>query len=114
MDRRRFLSLSTFYTVAVATGMVSACGDDDGGGNGSGSTAPSMPSGTFAFAEGVASGDPRDTSAVFWTRCTGGSGATAQGSVPLTLQVSTAQDFSQLADTPRHDRRAPVPRRSHR
>jgi alkaline phosphatase D len=96
MDRRRFLSLSTFYTVAVATGMVSACGDDDGDGNGSGSTAPSMPTGTFAFAEGVASGDPRDTSAVFWTRCTWGSGATSQGSVPMTLQVSTTQDFSQL------------------
>src|ERR1700754_339900 len=93
MDRRRFLSLSTFYTVAVATGMVSACGSDE---DGSGNTAPSMPTGTFAFAEGVASGDPRDTSAVFWTRCTWGSGATSQGSVPMTLQVSTTQAFSQL------------------
>ncbi|SAK91152.1 Alkaline phosphatase D precursor [Caballeronia calidae] len=97
MDRRRFLSLSAFYTVAAATGTLAAChsGDDndnDQGGNGS--TPP--PAGAFAFPQGVASGDPRDVSAVFWTRCVAnGSGASA-ASVPVTLQVSTQQSFAQL------------------
>ncbi|SAK70075.1 Alkaline phosphatase D precursor [Caballeronia fortuita] len=100
MDRRRFLSLSTFYTVAAATGTLAAChsGDDDNGngnntGNG-GSTPP--PAGAFAFPQGVASGDPRDVSAVFWTRCIANAGAAAASPVAVTLQVSTQQGFSTL------------------
>ncbi|CDY75847.1 Phosphodiesterase/alkaline phosphatase D [Caballeronia glathei] len=95
MDRRRFLSLSAFYTVAAATGTLTACHHDDDNNPGS-STPPPPPTGTFAFPQGVASGDPRDVSAVFWTRCTGSSGA-APGAVALVLQVSPLQDFSQLA-----------------
>ncbi|GJH17173.1 alkaline phosphatase D family protein [Caballeronia novacaledonica] len=100
MDRRRFLSLSTFYTVAAATGTLAAChsGDHDDGGNpGSGGSTP-PPAGAFAFPQGVASGDPRDVSAVFWTRCVanGSITATSPSPVALTLQVSAQQNFAQL------------------
>ncbi|MFL9911213.1 alkaline phosphatase D family protein [Paraburkholderia sp. RL17-337-BIB-A] len=92
MDRRRFLSLSAFYTVAAATGTLTACHSHDDGG-----AAPPPPAGSFAFPQGVASGDPRDTSAVFWTRCAGGASATsAPTSVPLRLDVSTQADFSAI------------------
>ncbi len=96
MDRRRFLSLSTFYTVAATTGTLTAChsGDDNNPSSG-GSTPP--PSGAFAFSQGVASGDPRDVSAVFWTRCVANNASSGNAAIALTLQVSPMQDFSQLA-----------------
>ncbi|WP_250490491.1 alkaline phosphatase [Caballeronia sp. INML2] len=100
MDRRRFLSLSAFYTVAAATGTLAAChsGDHDDNGNagGGGSTPP--PAGAFAFPQGVASGDPRDVSAVFWTRCVanGSNAAASPSPVAVTLQVSAQQNFAQL------------------
>jgi alkaline phosphatase D len=100
MDRRRFLSLSAFYTVAAATGTIAAChsGDHDDNGNagGGGSTPP--PAGAFAFPQGVASGDPRDVSAVFWTRCVanGSNAAASPSPVAVTLQVSAQQNFAQL------------------
>ncbi|MDR5735084.1 alkaline phosphatase D family protein [Caballeronia sp. LZ025] len=97
MDRRRFLSLSAFYTVAAASGTLVAChhsSDDEGSGNGG--TPPPPPTGAYAFPQGVASGDPRDTSVVFWTRCVAKAGGAGQP-VPLTLQVSPLADFSQLA-----------------
>jgi alkaline phosphatase D len=94
MDRRRFLSVSTFYTVAAASGTLTAChsSHDDNPG-----TAPATPAGTFAFSQGVASGDPRDVSAVFWTRCVATAAASAANPVALTLQVSPLANFSQLA-----------------
>ncbi|WP_244816558.1 alkaline phosphatase [Caballeronia sp. Lep1P3] len=100
MDRRRFLSLSAFYTVAAATGTLAAChgssNDNGGGSSGNGGTPP--PSGAHAFAQGVASGDPRDTSVVFWTRCVANANPSAsQAAIALTLQVSPLPDFSQLA-----------------
>ncbi|WP_277187705.1 alkaline phosphatase [Caballeronia sp. BR00000012568055] len=94
MDRRRFLSLSTFYTVAAASGTLTACHHSNDDDNGSGGTPP-PPVGTNAFPQGVASGDPRDVSAVFWTRCVAKAGSTAP--VAVTLQVSPMPDFSQLA-----------------
>ncbi|MDR5882348.1 alkaline phosphatase D family protein [Caballeronia sp. LZ032] len=96
MDRRRFLSLSAFYTVAAASGTLAACHsshDDDS--NPGGGTAPPPAAGAFAFPQGVASGDPRDVSTVFWTRCVA-NGSASQTPVTLTLQVSTQQDFAQL------------------
>ncbi|RKT13962.1 alkaline phosphatase D [Paraburkholderia sp. RAU2J] len=98
MDRRRFLSLSAFYTVAAAAGSLAAChsGDDNNG------PAPN-PVGMYAFPQGVASGDPRDVSVVFWTRCIANPNNTANAStpsnVPLLLQVSARPDFGQLAAT---------------
>lgn len=99
MDRRRFMSLSMFYTVAAASGTLAAChhsSDDEGGSSAGGGTTP-PPSGVYAFAQGVASGDPRDTSIVFWTRCVANASSASQTAIALTLQVSTLPDFSQLA-----------------
>lgn len=95
MDRRRFLSLSAFYTVAAASGTLTACHHSDDDDNGS-STPPPPPTGAYVFAQGVASGDPRDTSVVLWTRCVANGGNAAQP-VALTLQVSPLADFSKLA-----------------
>jgi alkaline phosphatase D len=81
MDRRQFLAGAAFFTVAGAG--LSACG---GGGD------AGVPAGQYAFAQGVASGDPREGSLVFWTRCTRSNGALAD--VPLQLQVSASPDFS--------------------
>lgn len=109
MDRRRFLSLSTFYTVVAATGTLAAChGHDDDNGSSGNPTVPPPPVGSFAFPQGVASGDPRDISAVFWTRCTG-SATNTTAAVPLRLDVSAQADFAnpvasvQLSALPDYD-----------
>jgi alkaline phosphatase D len=98
MDRRHFLESSAFFTIAAATGVLLVpkrvhAADDDARKH------------RYRFAQGVASGDPRDRSIVFWTRCvpepeTGGAASQAtQGverTVPLRLEVSTSADFSTL------------------
>ena len=82
MDRRQLLKRGAFFTVAAATGALAACGDSF------------EPSGTFQFAQGVASGDPRGTSLVFWTRCVRADGGTAD--VAVQLHASTRADFSDV------------------
>lgn len=87
MDRRQFLSRSAFFTVAAAS--LTACG---GGGGTEGA-------GTYQFPQGVASGDPRESSLVFWSRCVRTTGAA--GDINVRLQVSTTAQFSSLlADLP--------------
>jgi len=87
MDRRQFLSRSAFFTVAAAS--LTACG---GGGGSEGA-------GTYKFPQGVASGDPRESSLVFWSRCVRATGVS--GDISVRLQVSTtAQFFNLLADLP--------------
>jgi alkaline phosphatase D len=81
MDRRQLLKRGAFFTVIAATGALAACGGDS-----------DEPAGTYRFDQGVASGDPRDTSCVFWTRCVRAGGGTAP--IDVLLQVSTAADFS--------------------
>jgi alkaline phosphatase D len=83
MDRRQLLRHGAFFTVAAATGALAACGGDS-----------TEPAGTYLFAQGVASGDPRDTSIVFWTRCVRASGGAAD--VPVQLLVSATADFAVL------------------
>ncbi|HKT63821.1 MAG TPA: alkaline phosphatase D family protein, partial [Burkholderia sp.] len=94
MDRRRFLKSSTFFTIAAATAKL-------------GAPRAALPAGAAGahlqrFPQGVASGDPRDRSIVFWTRCVPASGGIqhpAKGvarAVPLRLDVSTQPDFSTL------------------
>lgn len=88
MDRRQLLKRGVFFTVAAATGAMAAC---------SGDSLP--PSGTYLFAQGVASGDPRDTSVVFWTRCVRADAAAED--IRVELQVSATADFGTLlAHTP--------------
>ena len=81
MDRRQLLKRGAFFTVAVATGALAACSGD-----------PAPASGTYLFDQGVASGDPRATSVVFWTRCVRADGAAEM--IPVHLQVSTTADFA--------------------
>lgn len=81
MDRRQLLKRGAFFTVIAATGALAACGGDT-----------DEPAGTYKFDQGVASGDPRDTSCVFWTRCVRADGTTAP--IDVLLQVSTAADFN--------------------
>jgi alkaline phosphatase D len=91
MDRRQFLARAAFFTVVPAA--LGACGgsddEDDTGGS-----APPPPAGRAAFPQSVASGDPRDSSVVFWTRCVNADGSPAD--VPLSLQVSTNDRFDTL------------------
>ncbi len=79
-ERRRFVERALFFTIVPAA--LAACGG--GGGD-------DEPTGQYAFPQGVASGDPKDTSAVFWTRVVRSNGATDD--VKVTLQVSTSAAF---------------------
>ncbi|MGO4330776.1 alkaline phosphatase [Cupriavidus sp. 2TAF22] len=85
MKRRHFLKSSAFFAIAVASGALTACGSGPPG-------VASARKGRYLFPQGIASGDPRDASVVFWTRC-----VAAQGDVdvvPVRLDVSTRPDFA--------------------
>ncbi|HVV82866.1 MAG TPA: alkaline phosphatase D family protein [Kofleriaceae bacterium] len=89
MDRRHFLRLSgTFFAVATVGRSLAACGDD--GGN-------SQPTGLVGYPQGLASGDPRETSVVLWTRAVDNRDATAD--VALRLDVATDSDFADVVAT---------------
>ncbi|MCE1172894.1 MAG: alkaline phosphatase D family protein, partial [Azovibrio sp.] len=93
MDRRSFLRRSMYFTVVAASAGLSACND---GGDGDGEE---EVSGRYGFPQGVASGDPRAESVVFWSRCVPSDGS--GGDVALRLQVSASEGFSSLvADVP--------------
>ena len=80
MDRRSFIRSAMYFTVASATLPLAACHSNDDGDSGA----------THTFPLGVASGDPKESSAVFWTRCLSSADA---DSVPLRLEVSTSSGF---------------------
>ena len=82
LDRRRFLRRGAFFTIAPA--LLAACGGGD----------DSEPAGRYQFPQGVASGDPRPGSVVFWSRCVRADGTA--GDVAVTLEVSTSESFSSL------------------
>ncbi|HET7505785.1 MAG TPA: alkaline phosphatase D family protein, partial [Kofleriaceae bacterium] len=73
---------------------IPGCGDNlkpGGGPDGGGNDGPGGdPAGTFKFPQGVASGDPRATSVVLWTRVVRGTETTA---VAVRVQVSSDTDF---------------------
>ncbi|WP_029000139.1 alkaline phosphatase D family protein [Azohydromonas australica] len=92
MDRRQFLSRAAFFTVAPAVLGACGSGDDDDGDDGG--SVPPPPVGQAAFPQSVASGDPRDSSMVFWTRCVNTGASSAD--LPLSLQVSTGERFETL------------------
>ena len=86
MDRRSFLRSSMYFTVVSASASLAACGGSD--------DSPQTPAGTFSFPLGVASGDPKESSCVFWTRCLAGNGVEP---VPVRLEVSASSSFDALA-----------------
>ncbi|WP_338000242.1 hypothetical protein [Paraburkholderia hospita] len=63
MKRRHFLMSSAFFVVAAATGALAASPLQEP------QLRPSVSNTRYLFPQGVASGDPRDVSIVFWTRC---------------------------------------------
>lgn len=85
MKRREFLRLTgTFFAAATLSGV--ACGGDDAPTPDAGTDAPTT--GVIDFPQGLASGDPRETSVVLWTRAV----RTAGGSEPISLTVEVASD----------------------
>jgi len=99
MQRRDFLKTAGSFIVSAAAGL--GCGDDDGNAvNGAGDAGPDgghtgpdagrdagPDPGRVSFAQGVASGDPRPSSVMLWTRAIGEASAIA--TVSLRLQVAT-------------------------
>lgn len=83
MDRRQFIRHSAFYVVAAAGA----------------SAAPALAGGEgqdgHAWPQGVASGEPRESSLVLWTRCVRTRGDTG-ADVPITLQVASDRRFVNL------------------
>ena len=82
LNRRALLQRAAFFTVVPSLLVACGGGDDD----------DSEPSGRYAFPQGVASGDPKDTSIVFWGRCVRSDGGSSD--VAVTLQVSTSAQFA--------------------
>lgn len=82
MKRRDFLKTSGYFFLTASLSGVTGCPD---GGN--------RP-GTYSFPQGVASGDPRETSIVLWTRVQAASGT--PNTIPVTVEASPSQDFTPL------------------
>lgn len=82
MDRRSFLKA----TLVGAGGVLAVGCGDDGGPEGALSPDRSW------FPQSVASGDPKPTSVILWTRATDPGGA--GGDVALLLELSTSDDFT--------------------
>ena len=88
MDRRSFLRSSMYFTVVSATAPLAACGGSNT------DEVPEAPRDSFTFPLGVASGDPKDSSVVFWTRVVSAKG---RESTPVRLEVSTSDTFATIA-----------------
>jgi alkaline phosphatase D len=86
MDRRKFLQGAMYFTVASASLTLTACGS---GGN-------DTAKGTVSFPLGVASGDPKESSAVFWTRCIRVDTSNGTGDIAMRLEVSPTVGFESL------------------
>jgi alkaline phosphatase D len=84
MKRRDFLKGSGCFVVTASVGGLAGCASSEDGG-------------TFAFPQGVASGDPRSSSVMLWTRVVRKSGDDAD--ITLTLEVSERTSFDTLVAT---------------
>jgi alkaline phosphatase D len=83
MKRREFLERTGWFVVGATLVAIPGCTDD----------AKSDPKGTFGFPQGVASGDPRESSVVLWTRVVRG---TDTGDVKVRVEVATDTGFSKV------------------
>lgn len=102
MRRRDFLKTAGSFVASAGTGMglsgLLGCGDDaadaalsDGGRADGGRDAG--VAGRYRFPQGVASGDPRPTSVMLWTRVRTERGGDER--IPLTLEVATDERFEE-------------------
>lgn len=79
MDRRHWLKATAFFPIASLSAQAPAAAPDIG------AAEDRAVAGTFGFPQGIASGDPRAESLVFWTRCVRADGH--GGAVPLHLEL---------------------------
>ncbi len=84
MKRREFLKLSGCFIAAASISGLPGCGDNSEEGT----------KGEFSFAEGVASGDPRASSVMLWTRVQRSDGESSE--ISVRLQVATDEAFSSI------------------
>ncbi len=84
MKRREFLRLSGCFIAVAKLSTLPACGDNSG----------SLPTGVYEFPQGVASGDPRASSVILWTRVQATDGSDAP--IAVTVEVSKTEDFANL------------------
>jgi len=93
MKRRDFLRNTGWFAVGAALVGIPGCGD-----NSSPDDAPTPEAvGTYTFPQGVASGDPRASSVVLWTRVElGAGGSPLYGAITFRVQVSAEANFHKL------------------
>lgn len=89
MKRRDFLRLTGTFFAAASLGGLPGCGGDDGDGGD-----PDAATGVILFPQGLASGDPRESSVVLWTRAVRATGGTE--AVDLTLEVASDAAFTTI------------------
>jgi len=89
MKRRDFFRLTGTFFVAASLGGLPGCGGDD---NPEPDAGPNT--GVFAFPQGLASGDPRETSVVLWTRVVRTAGGT--DAIPLMVEVASDAAFTTI------------------
>jgi len=90
MKRRDFLRSTGWFVVGASLAGIPGCGDNLSPADG----AEPAVEGTFAFPQGVASGDPREASVVLWTRVVlAASPDDSVGVIPMRVQVATDADF---------------------
>ncbi|MEO7732254.1 MAG: alkaline phosphatase D family protein [Kofleriaceae bacterium] len=93
MKRRDFLRSSGWFVVGASLAGIPGCGDNLS------PEAPEEPEaeGTYAFPQGVASGDPRANSVVVWTRATlAATAGDSIGAITVRVQIATDASFAKL------------------
>ncbi len=75
---------------------IPGCSDDFDDNDDDDANVVPQPEGTYSFPQGVASGDPRATSVVLWTRVAVVGSSDSFGAVSLRVQVSANADFGTL------------------
>lgn len=93
MKRREFLHNTGWFVVGASLLGIPGCGDSGTTGPGDAPAPTPEPKGTYSFPQGVASGDPRDTSVVLWARAIRNANT---NDVTVRVQVSGDDTFNTL------------------
>jgi len=94
MKRREFLQNTGWFVVGASLVGIPGCDDKTNNTMPDGGPPDLEPAGTYTFTHGVASGDPRATSVVLWTRVVRGSDAAAD--VIVRVQVASDVNFAKV------------------